>query len=219
VYGSTEAEPIAHIDLTGITDDDFARMQRGAGLLAGHPVAAITLRIVRDAAVLTDLIEPLPPGEIGEILVTGPHVLRGYLNGAGDHETKVRLGSTIWHRTGDAGRLGSDGRLWLLGRCAAKVEDARGSLYPFSVECVAQEHPGVARAAFVQHRGQRCLVVEANEQFAEHEQWTLEAKLSWAGLDRVIKVATLPLDERHNAKIDYRALHRLLQKLDSQSNR
>lgn len=63
-------------------------------------------------------------GEIGEIVVTGQHVLKGYLDGRGDDETKFRVEEEIWHRTGDSGYLDEQGRLWLwnlseLGSCAS----------------------------------------------------------------------------------------------------
>jgi len=45
-------------------------------------------------------------------------VLRGYLNGEGDEETKFKVENEIWHRTGDAGCLDSAGRLWLADRTA-----------------------------------------------------------------------------------------------------
>ena len=59
----------------------------------------------------------------GEIVVSGAHVGAGYVGGVGDAETKFRVGEVIWHRTGDAGYLDAHGRLWLLGRCSARIAD------------------------------------------------------------------------------------------------
>lgn len=221
VYGSTEAEPIAHLETREIRPEDRAAMRAGNGLLAGKPIPEIALRILRDqwgaplgALSLSEFANlQLPAHDVGEIVVSGNHVLTGYLGGRGNVETKFSVGDTVWHRTGDAGKLDSDGRLWLLGRCAARVEDARGRLYPFPVECVAREHPGVTSVAFVQHQGQRYLAVQADDAFGEEEQTALRVSLAWAGVDQVVKVKRLPHDARHNAKIDYPALRRLLQKL------
>jgi olefin beta-lactone synthetase len=218
VYGSTEAEPIAHIDLDEIDADDFTRMQGGAGLLAGRAVEAIALRIMPDRwgtplpATSPDLFdaESLPAGSIGEIMVTGPHVLRGYLNGVGDTETKVRVGDRVWHRTGDAGYLDDRGRLWLMGRCSARIDDAHGTLYPFAVEAAAQAIDGIARAALFAHAGARLLAIELEPTAQATTREAARRALSWAKLEDVVVLKTIPVDRRHNAKVDYVALRKLL---------
>ena len=217
VYGSTEAEPIAEIERTDISDADRAAMMGGAGLLAGRPVPSSALRILPDrwgcpvGPLAADDFERagLPAGRIGEIVVAGGHVLQGYLDGVGDEETKIQVGAGIWHRTGDAGYLDDTGRLWLLGRCSAKAEDAHGVLYPFAVECAATAHPAVIRAAFAVHRNQRVLAVESRGD-AIGAREALQDALEWAHLSRVVIVARIPLDRRHNAKVDYPELTRLL---------
>jgi acyl-CoA synthetase (AMP-forming)/AMP-acid ligase II len=151
-----------------------------------------------------------PPEQVGEIVVAGDHVMKGYLHGHGNEETKFTAAGEVWHRTGDAGKVDGTGRLWLLGRCAAKVQDARGQLYPFAVECVASEHADVRRTAFLVHEGQRLLAVEPGDGFDAQTQKVLRDELSWAALDKVLCVPHLPVDRRHNAKIDYSELRRLL---------
>lgn len=220
VYGSTEAEPIAEIDRAGISGADRAAMMSGAGLLAGRPVDSIAVRVLPDrwGAAVGPLAADdfaricLPAGEIGEIVVSGEHVLEGYLDGVGDEEIKVRVGAATWHRTGDAGYLDGEGRLWLLGRCSAKAEDADGVLYPFAVECAATAHPSVVRAAFAFHRRQRVLAVEALGE-AEGTAAALRQQLDWARLARIVSVPKIPLDRRHNAKVDYPELVRLLDRV------
>jgi acyl-CoA synthetase (AMP-forming)/AMP-acid ligase II len=86
----------------------------------------------------------------GEIAVAGDHVLTGYLHGKGDEETKFQSAGRTWHRTGDAGYLDEQGRLWLLGRCSAKIEDTRGTLYPFTVETSLSFMPEIARSAAIE---------------------------------------------------------------------
>ncbi|HTV16948.1 MAG TPA: AMP-binding protein [Acidobacteriaceae bacterium] len=215
VYGSTEAEPMAEVDYSAISPDDFLAMERGDGLLSGSPVTSVSLRILRDGwgrpiAPLTEAeFRALwaAPGEVGEIAVSGAHVLPGYLNGVGDSETKFDVGGTRWHRTGDLGRLDSRGRLWLLGRASAKIEDDRGILYPFAVECAAQQIPGVRRAAVLRLGDHRILAVELVSPATAAR--ILEA-LPNARLDEVRVLFSIPLDKRHNAKIDYVTLRRLL---------
>ncbi len=217
VFGSTEAEPIAHIEEREISAADRAAMLAGRGLLTGRPVAEIQLRILRDQwgrpigpwtpEELT--AASLPPGEGGEIVVSGGHVLSGYLHGHGDAETKFRVDGTVWHRTGDAGYLDDLGRLWLLGRCTARLTDARGTLWPFAVECAAMNCAGVERAALTEVAGHRVLALQLAKG-AEVALVTVREELHWAALDKVRVLPKIPVDKRHNAKIDYPALRALL---------
>jgi acyl-CoA synthetase (AMP-forming)/AMP-acid ligase II len=217
VYGSTEAEPIAHIGFHEMTDADLAAMQQGKGLLAGTPVPQIELRILRqkwgkpiadysESAFSKDCLRANQPGEI---VVHGDHVLQGYLRGIGDQETKFRVAGRVWHRTADAGYLDDAGRLWLLGRCEARIEDSRGELYPFAVECAAQEEPAVRRAALVAVGGRRVLAIEQENQ---PQLADLKYKLGWAQLDEVRRVKKIPMDKRHNAKVDYPELRRMMER-------
>ncbi len=218
VYGSTEAEPIAHIDAADVSALDAAAMRAGRGLLAGPPVTELSLRILR--AQWGTPISPLskaafehdclPVGEAGEIVVSGAHVLRGYLGGQGDADTKFDVDGERWHRTGDIGHLDTRGRLWLLGRAGARIVDARGELYPFSVECVAGMLPGVRRSALLAQEGRRILAVEGDT--PELDLAELENALAWAQLDAVLRLHRIPVDKRHNAKVDYPALIALLKK-------
>lgn len=217
-YGSTEAEPIAHVALDEITPEDEAAMEGGGGLLAGHCVDEIQLRVLPDrwgvprADLTPDAFaaEVLPPGAMGEIVVAGEHVLRGYLGGIGDEETKFKVGETRWHRTGDAGRLDQQGRLWLLGRCAARIQDARGTLYPFGVECAAMSFAQVERAAAIAHEQRRYLFVQCGGTTPPSFAEALKQAVQWAPIDEVKIVDRLPVDKRHNAKIDYPALRAML---------
>ena len=217
VYGSTEAEPIAEIARDEISAADHQAMLSGRGLLAGKPVPEIQLKIIRDQ--WGTPIHPrthaefemtgLPHYEPGEIVVSGDHVLPGYLHSTGDAETKFRVANTIWHRTGDLGYLDEQGRLWLLGRCSAKIMDGRGTLYPFAVECAASHFPQVKRAALIALQAKRVLVLEL-EKGNEAALSELRASLAWAALDDIRVIDRIPVDKRHNAKVDYPALRKRL---------
>ncbi len=217
VYGSTEAEPIAHITAGEALTDEPAVVRSGRGLPAGDVVTEIRLRIVPDSwgrpigPFTREAFEAmcLPRGEGGEIVVSGAHVLPGYLRGQGDSETKFTVEDLTWHRTGDAGYFDARGKLWLLGRCAACIRDERGTIYPLAVECAAQAHPAVRRAAFIAQAGQRILVVEPHGH-APVNWMPLRQSLAWAQVDEVRIVRRIPMDARHNAKVDYPALCRLI---------
>lgn len=187
VYGSTEAEPIAELDADDVSAADLRAMQGGAGLLAGTPVPQIALRIVDD-----------------EIQVAGAHVNDGYLDPARNAETKLHEGARVWHRTGDAGRLDADGRLWLLGRHAGKA----GALYPFAIETAARFWPGVTRAAFCAAPEGEVLFIDGH---ARHmADWQARAKA--LGAADVRRIAHIPMDRRHRSKVDYVALCARLRK-------
>lgn len=218
VYGSTEAEPMAEVALSDISKEDFDGMEWGKGLLTGRPVSSISLRVIReqwgapisplDARMFDRLM--VATGEPGEIVVSGAHVLPGYLKGEGDAETKFEVDGVRWHRTGDLGYMDATSRLWLLGRCNGKIQDARGTLYPFAVECAAMQTPAIRRAALAALDGRRVLAIEAGK--ADTPEDILRS-LSWAQLDQVVFLDHVPVDKRHNAKIDYVALDRKLRKL------
>jgi acyl-CoA synthetase (AMP-forming)/AMP-acid ligase II len=218
VYGSTEAEPMAEVALSDISNEDFKAMEQGSGLLAGRPVPSLSLRIICEqwgvpiSSLNARMFEQLivPSGEPGEIVVSGAHVLPGYLKGEGDTETKFEVDGTRWHRTGDLGYMDAAGRLWLLGRCNGKIQDARGTLYPFAVECAAMQTPAVRRAALAALDGRRVLAIEAEETISAKQ---IQNSLSWAQLDQVVFLNQIPVDKRHNAKIDYVALDRKLKSI------
>lgn len=214
LYGSTEAEPIALLSHDEMTSTDRAAIRQGAGLPAGKPVAEIKLSILQDrwgeplAGVTEEAMQTLalPPRTRGEIVVSGPHVSAGYLNGQGDAETKFRVGDTVWHRTGDSGWLDEQDRLWLTGRCAERMGEAPGAVYPLMMEAALADHPHFARATLVTHHGNRLLVLEMRQGATPPVLEELKEGLPWAGIDRLVTLPHIPLDRRHNAKIDFPAL-------------
>lgn len=202
LYGATEAEPIAMQPLADWSAALRERSGAGGGLALGIPAKDAIVRI---------LPEPGAPDGVGEILVTGPHVSPGYLGGEGDRENKLEVGGVRWHRTGDAGSIDASGRLWLHGRCSARIADEKGTAYPLSVEAALSSRRDWPRAAFTSFRGRRVLVLEAQPELSAARLSPGLQALSWAGIDEVLFVRAIPVDRRHNAKVDYRALASLLE--------
>ncbi|POR53333.1 AMP-binding protein [Bosea psychrotolerans] len=188
VYGSTEAEPIAHLHHRDIGPNDWSAMKSGAGLLAGCPVDAVQLAILDD-----------------EIVVTGDHVNKGYLDPADDASTKLKRAGQVWHRTGDSGHLDAKGRLWLCGR----LDGRAGQLLPFGIEAASRFWPGVRRSALVEIGGRAQLAVEGDQD--KMPVWTRAA--AQIGDVRVVGMDEIPLDRRHRSKVDYVALRAKLQGL------
>lgn len=221
VYGSTEAEPIAHFSASEASVETDRLTASGGGLCSGTPVGEISLQVIADSwgtplgPFTTDAFDAreVPRGQAGEIVVAGDHVLKGYLGGIGDNETKIRVGGQVWHRTGDAGWVDEQGRIWLLGRCSEKLPAFPASTglpvdalrYPFAVECALRERfPGIRMAA-MDWKGDRTLVVEGAEPDG------LRAIAGSLGMKTIRCLERIPLDRRHNAKIDYPALRTVLE--------
>lgn len=220
VFGSSEAEPIAHIEHGEVSERDREMMQTGRGLLVGTPVQEIRLRVIRDS--WGHPLETMTGAgfkemecddeEPGEIVVTGDHVLKGYLNGIGDEETKLSVDGEIWHRTGDAGYFDSRGRLWLLGRCSARTSVGGKPLYPFAVEAALSFDSTIQRSAVATARGRAVLAIEFSPGAQpELDLMRIKEAVSWSGLEEVLEVSAIPVDRRHNAKVDYPALEKLLE--------
>ena len=165
----------------------------------------------------------LPAGEIGEIVVRGPVVTREYDQlPEATAGAKITAAGSAWHRMGDTGYLDPTGRLWFCGRQAERVETKTGPLYPEQVEPIFNAHPGVARCALIGtgHDGHRpAIVVEptSREVVATsslrrklvRELRALGAAHSHTDLIRLAYLHPhLPVDVRHNAKIDRLALAR-----------
>jgi len=218
VYGSTEAEPIASIDEQQVSFVDRVRTREGAGLLVGKPVSGCAVRIIEnqpghELGPLTNEAFSnlgLATGSAGEIVVSGEHVISGYADPVRDRDTKIRVQNTVWHRTGDAGYFDSSGRLWLVGRCWAMLSDYRGTVYPFQVEYAVNAVRGVRRAALIEKDGDRVLVLETCGREFRTNCAEAAKCVAQVEIDRIVTMHRIPVDRRHDAKVDYPALHRLL---------
>lgn len=191
VYGSTEAEPIAELDWQEVTEAHVQNMQQGDGLLVGKPVSGIEIKTVEN-----------------EIWVNGEHVNAHYLDARMEAGIKVHEQGKVWHRTGDAGRIDSEGNLWLLGRHSAIVNTENRLLFPFAVELAAENWVGVKRAALTELNGEPVLVLQTKEPV---EKFQLQAEK--IGISTLLEVKDIPLDKRHRSKIDYPALATRLKRL------
>ena len=229
LYGSTEAEPIALIpaaELVRAAAEDADARANQRGLCAGVVVPEIELRLIRPVDGPVELDghgwSPWDAGAgPGEIVVTGRHVLRGYL---GDPRTermaKIRDGSRVWHRTGDAGYTDGAGRLWLLGRVSQRVETAGGTWWSTPAELAALGVSGVTHAAYFgvagaagggdagdRSRAVLCVQVDDARPGLERE---LRDALAPAPLDELFVLKSIPRDPRHESKTDVPRLRALI---------
>lgn len=221
VYGATEAEPIATATLSAFGPDERTAIAAGGGVLVGQPAQGVSVRILREAwgrargpyTRATFERETLPAGVRGEIVVSGEHVSPGYLGGVGDSGQKIAVDGRIWHRTGDAGHLDAAGRLWLAGRCAARIVRGDETCYALQAEAALAGLPGVARATLLQTGGGRVvLVVQPSGRPEAVDLGRLRARLEWCRPDEIVMLAAIPMDRRHHAKVSYDEVQRLLER-------
>lgn len=130
-YGLTEAAPVVSAHrLSG---------PRRLGSV-GQPLPGVEVRIVDDRD------HPLPPGEVGEIVVRGPNVMLGYYRMPEETAAVLRGG---WLHTGDLGRLDEDGFLYVVDRKKDVIIRSGFNVFPREVEEVLARHPAVADVAVV----------------------------------------------------------------------
>ncbi|QYY34001.1 acyl--CoA ligase (plasmid) [Cupriavidus pinatubonensis] len=91
--------------------------------------------------------KPAPEGEPGELWVRGPGVMRGYYRAP--ELTDEALRPDGWLNTGDIGRLGPDGALFIVGRTKDIIIRSGFNVYPIEVESVINTHPSVRLSAVV----------------------------------------------------------------------
>lgn len=88
----------------------------------------------------------LPQGEVGEVLVQGANVMRGYL---GKPEETAKTIVNGWLRTGDTGRIDEDGYLSIVGRLKEMIIRGGENIYPKEIEDALTELSGVLEAGVI----------------------------------------------------------------------
>ena len=106
----------------------------------GRPLMFIRVRIADERG------ETLPTGQHGEILVSGPTIMRGYYGDQAATAAAIQNGEL---HTGDVGHLDEEGDLWVLQRRSDIIISGGENVYPAEVETVLAQFPGVTRACVV----------------------------------------------------------------------
>lgn len=227
IYGSTEAEPVAHIEAEErlrLSDDD-----ERPGFCVGSPVGAVEARVIEITHEPVELDEggwsalEVDPGEIGELVVCGEHVCEGYFrNPAATAENKIADGNgTLWHRMGDTGYFDDEGRFWLTGRVHSTIVRDGRAIQAQVVEQLAMrdgEHFEKVAAVGVpdEELGERLVLVAEVADNTDVNVLTedvlvdqVRRRVEVAGYpvdEVVLRREAIPVDPRHNSKIDYGAL-------------
>ena len=130
-YGLSETSPVASFNHPG-------KVRKPGSI--GTPVEGVEMRVVNDEGA------ELPVGEIGEIVILGHNVMKGYW---GQPEATAAAITDGWFRTGDLARVDEDGYFYIVDRKKDLIIRGGYNVYPREVEEVLYEHPAVAEAAVV----------------------------------------------------------------------
>ena len=205
-YGMTEVLPVADISLT-----DLIRIGTGQGVCVGQPVNGCDVRIDHQTS---------------ELLVSAPWMSAGYdVLWLTQHNARPVVDTdghiVTWHRTGDVGHIDSEGNVWIEGRMVHVIQSAHGPVTPVPLEIAVEALPNVERAAAVgvgpTGVQQIVMVVELMngiEGPADTElTQAVRAALAPLTIASVWITQKLPVDIRHNSKIDRAAVSQKMSKI------
>ncbi|MDX2441952.1 MAG: long-chain fatty acid--CoA ligase, partial [Desulfobacterales bacterium] len=133
-FGLTESTPVVHIN-------PFAGGKRKVGSI-GLPISDTEARIVS----LDDGITDMPVGEIGEIIVKGPQVMKGYWEMPEETNDTLKDG---WLYTGDIAKMDEEGYFYIVDRKKDMILSGGFNVYPRDIEEVFFEHPKVMEATAI----------------------------------------------------------------------
>ncbi|WP_374029175.1 AMP-binding protein [Bdellovibrio bacteriovorus] len=233
LYGSTEAEPMAHIEgrdmlkESKITDPEIIE----EGVNVGHISDDIDFKFIRIKDGPIDLAETawsqieVPRGEVGEFICTGDHVCRDYYNNPDAFKTTKILDekSRVWHRTGDLAYIDADKNLWIVGRVNNAIERAGKYYFPVRAEVLLKRMDFTYRCAFLgmddKSLGQATYAVvelKADINVASFDFVKAKDEIrrvfdkNKIPVDEIKFVSKIPMDPRHHSKVEYKVLREQL---------
>jgi long-chain acyl-CoA synthetase len=130
-YGLSETSPVASFN--------HPDRERKPGSI-GTPIRGVQMRVVDSRG------DEVPRGEIGEIVIRGHNVMKGYWRKPEETAEAIQDG---WFRTGDLGRVDADGYFMIVDRKKDMIIRGGYNVYPREIEEVLYEHPAVAEAAVI----------------------------------------------------------------------
>jgi long-chain acyl-CoA synthetase len=130
-YGLSETSPVASFNHPG--------RERKPGSI-GTPIRDVQMRVVDSSD------HEVPQGEVGEIVIRGPNVMKGYWQRPDATVEAIRDG---WFHSGDLARVDEDGYFTIVDRKKDLIIRGGYNVYPREIEEVLYEHPAVAEAAVI----------------------------------------------------------------------
>ena len=204
IYGSSEAEPISECKINNISDDKIKLMRDGKGLYVGSFSEGIEYKLISidDETVLNK--------GYGELIVSGDHVLKGYLNGIGDSENKLDMDGIKWHKTGDVGYIDDNNEFWLLGKKKGIINKNENIIFPFSIEAQLYYDRRIDKNAIIMIDNKSYIAIKINKNY-KNEKNKIKSELEQKYHDFiVIFLNDIPTEKRHSSKIDYDKLKQII---------
>ena len=229
LYGSTEAEPMAHIegrDMLAVkpaADEEIVE----EGVNVGHISEDIQYKFIRIKDGPVELgpsgwseIE-VPKGQVGEFICTGDHVCREYYNNPEAFKTTKIMDEKkqVWHRTGDLAYLNENNDLWIVGRTNNAIERAGAYFFPVRAEVLLKRMAFVHRCGFLgvpdAQLGQATYAVVELHAAQEKSNFDFDSarkeiqrvfRKNKIPLDQIRFVHSIPMDPRHHSKVEYKTL-------------
>jgi long-chain acyl-CoA synthetase len=130
-FGMSETSPV-------VTFNHPDRPRKAGSI--GTPIQDVEVRLLDDKG------QDVEPGEVGELAVRGPNVMKGYWNRPEETAAAIPDG---WLRSGDLARQDEDGYLYIVDRKKDMIIRGGYNVYPREIEEALHEHPAVALAAVV----------------------------------------------------------------------
>jgi long-chain acyl-CoA synthetase len=132
-YGLSEASPVTHVNPPD-------RVKKGS---FGIPIPSTLAGVIS-----LETREFLGPGRVGEIVVSGPQVMQGYL-GANNSEVFIFEAGRRWLRTGDLGYMDEEGYFYFTERLKDVIKHKGFTVFPAEIEKVLYEYEAVKEASVV----------------------------------------------------------------------
>lgn len=213
-YGATEALPVTLVGATELSQTQLIAAKEGEiGTLIGKPIKQVLVLLA--SVDERGQVSPAAAGEIAEILVSGPHISRNYLNDdVATAQAKVNFDGLLWHRMGDLGYFDDHGNLYFCGRKAHAVLHNQRLYTTIPVERVFNQHRNVERSALVKLPAPLGYGIVVEPKLGQFPVWPWQRKkfklelrnlaLSdplTEGINCFFFHRSFPVDGRHNAKI------------------
>ena len=139
--GHTILERYGMSETVMLTSNPYQPATARRGGTVGPPLPGVGVRVQSDKAL------PLAAGEIGNIEVKGPNVFKGYWRMP--EKTADEFTTDSWFKTGDVGKVDTDGFVTIVGRSKDLIISGGYNVYPAEIEGCINELPGVAESAVV----------------------------------------------------------------------
>jgi long-chain acyl-CoA synthetase len=138
-FGTYILECYTTSETSPVTSFNQWRTGRRVGSL-GHPIPGVEMKVIDEQGNEASI------GEVGEIIIKGSNVMRGYINKPHQTSEVIRDG---WFHTGDLGKMDINGFFYLVERLGDRIIKGGFSIYPNEVEAVLYCHPDISEAAVI----------------------------------------------------------------------